>query len=282
MNEPRMTGARRHLTMALLTLLSAALLSSCGADMHATDGVASAAVTLQATGVPKSVVSALGAPTAVAASPAGMQLGNGISLTLLRLGIERLGLRPVDESEAMAELDMNHVADLMADGHRMGSILVPGGRSYQLDVEMGPVPGTEPQDPGAARSMVLELAYVEPATGYAHTFRLRSDAPVALHMTGPSGLMMGGGAHELILAWELEGLPLARYAQGSILDALLATPMDAGGVHALDAADYPDLFAAILEAMHQSMVFGEDMNHDGHLHDGDDHMIGHHGDGSMM
>lgn len=281
MNVLRMTGSRRNLTMGLLAILSAALLSGCGVDMHATDGVASSTVTLQATGASTSVVGAFSTTTAMTASPAGLQLGNGITMTQLRLGVDRLGLRPVGESEAMAELDMNHVADLMAGVHRMGTMMVPGGRAYQIDLELLPVPGTDPQHLSAAWSMVLELAYVEPATGYTHTFRLRWDAPAAFDMTGPSGLMMGGTGHELILEWELEGLLLAPYAQGSILDALLETPMDAGGVHALDAADYPDLLAAILEAMHRSMVFGEDVNHDGHLYGGDDHMIGHHG-GDMM
>jgi len=93
--------------------------------------------------------------------------------------------------------------------------------------------------------------------------------------------MMGDGDHALMLDFRMAPVLATAYEGGTILDALLATPMDPAGLHLLESAAHPDLFTAILAAIHQAMAIGEDMNHDGHLSDGDDHMAGHHGGGMM-
>lgn len=286
MNSPHRHGVR-NLVAPTLALLAAALLSACGGDMHDTralDGAATAGVTLQVTGAGAAAAAAITGPGATPPAVAGLQLGGGVTLQAFRLGLGQLALRPAGGDAAADRIDEPQVADLLSGpgGHRVGALAVPGGQAYQMDVDMAPMAGTDPTATGAAAAMVIVLAYDDPASGLQHRFLLRWDAPVGLHMDGSDGLMMEGGEHELILAFDMAPVFSAPYGAGTILDALLSTPMDADGVHVVDANAYPELCGAILAGIHDNMTFGEDMAHDGHLHDGDDHMVGHHGGGGMM
>ena len=288
MNTHRSVAFRQGVTVVFLSALVTLALAACGTDMHdmqhvnTSPGEARASLTLQAMGVAVGAGSLIaanaGAPVGIAALAATeLPLGGGLTLTRFQLGMGHVGLYPTGESRAMTRMDGPHMADLIAApaGHAMGDMLVPGGMSYQAGLGLRPMLGLDPRDPGGAWAMVLELTYVEPGSVFTHTFVLRWAGPADLAMHGSQGILMDGGMHRLVVDFHMEDVFAAPYGGGSILDALLATPMDGAGVHTLAADAYPDLMAAILAGMHEGMVYGEDTNGDGTLDAGDRHMAGH-------